>query len=120
MRIRRTIIAPLILTIGAIGSLVAAPAVAAMTSVAPAATRWQPAATRTSTTRDLARPVSGPPSITQSTAGRCFALSPLPSSHLVDCYRFLVTGAIRKRVRRHDWITGGRYRLIYWFRQFFP
>ena len=29
MRIRRTIIAPLILTIGAIGSLVAAPAVAA-------------------------------------------------------------------------------------------
>jgi hypothetical protein len=38
MRIRRTIIAPLILTIGAIGSLVAAPAVAAMTSIAPAAT----------------------------------------------------------------------------------
>ena len=38
MRIRRTIIAPLILTVGAIGSLVAAPAVAAMTSVAPAAT----------------------------------------------------------------------------------
>ena len=37
MRIRRTIIAPLILTIGAIGSLVAAPAVAAMTSAAPAA-----------------------------------------------------------------------------------
>jgi hypothetical protein len=38
MRIRRTIIAPVILTIGAIGSLVAAPAVAAMTSVAPTAT----------------------------------------------------------------------------------
>ena len=38
MRIRRTVIAPLILTIGAIGSLVAAPAVAAMTSVAPTAT----------------------------------------------------------------------------------
>jgi hypothetical protein len=38
MRIRRTIIAPLILTIGAIGSLVAAPAVAAINSVAPAAT----------------------------------------------------------------------------------
>jgi hypothetical protein len=37
MRIRRTIIAPVILTISAIGSLVAAPAVAAMTS-APAAT----------------------------------------------------------------------------------
>ena len=35
MRIRRTIIAPVILTISAIGSLVAAPAVAAMTS-APA------------------------------------------------------------------------------------
>ena len=34
MRIRRTI-APVILTIGALGSLVAAPAVAAMTSVAP-------------------------------------------------------------------------------------
>jgi hypothetical protein len=32
MRIRRTVIAPLILTIGTIGSLVAAPAVAAMTS----------------------------------------------------------------------------------------
>jgi hypothetical protein len=38
MRIRRTIIAPVILTIGAVASLVAAPAVAAMTSVAPAAT----------------------------------------------------------------------------------
>ena len=37
MRIRRTIIAPFILTIGAIGLLVAAPAVAALTSVAPAA-----------------------------------------------------------------------------------
>jgi hypothetical protein len=37
MRIRRTIIAPLILTIGAIGSLVAAPAVAAVTSAAPTA-----------------------------------------------------------------------------------
>ena len=37
MRIRRTIIAPVILTISAIGSLVAAPAVAAMTS-GPAAT----------------------------------------------------------------------------------
>ena len=35
MRIRRTIIAPLILTIGAIGSLVAAPAAIALTS-APA------------------------------------------------------------------------------------
>jgi hypothetical protein len=38
MRIRRTIIAPVILTIGAIGSLVAVPAVAALSSVAPAAT----------------------------------------------------------------------------------
>ncbi|HEY5397497.1 MAG TPA: hypothetical protein VIL16_19090 [Trebonia sp.] len=37
MRIRRTIIAPLILTIGAVGSLVAAPAVAAVASVAPTA-----------------------------------------------------------------------------------
>jgi hypothetical protein len=37
MRIRRTVIAPLILTIGAIGSLVAAPAVAAMASAAPTA-----------------------------------------------------------------------------------
>jgi hypothetical protein len=36
MRIRRTIIAPVILTIGAVGSLVAAPAVAALTSAAPA------------------------------------------------------------------------------------
>jgi hypothetical protein len=36
MRIRRTIIAPVILTIGALGSLVAAPAVAALTSSAPA------------------------------------------------------------------------------------
>ena len=36
MRIRRTIIAPVILTIGALGSLVAAPAVAALTSTAPA------------------------------------------------------------------------------------
>ncbi len=38
MRIRRNIIAPLILTIGAVGSLVAVPAVAALTAVAPAAT----------------------------------------------------------------------------------
>ena len=38
MRIRRTVIAPLILTIGAIGSLVAAPAVVAIASAAPAAT----------------------------------------------------------------------------------
>ena len=36
MRIRRNIIAPLILTIGAIGSLVAVPAVTALTAVAPA------------------------------------------------------------------------------------
>jgi hypothetical protein len=38
MRIRRNIIAPLILTIGAVGSLVAVPAVSALTAVAPAAT----------------------------------------------------------------------------------
>jgi hypothetical protein len=38
MRIRRTIIAPVILTIGALGSLAAVPAVAALTSTAPAAT----------------------------------------------------------------------------------
>jgi hypothetical protein len=36
MRIRRTVIAPLILTIGAIGSLVAAPAAIALNSAAPA------------------------------------------------------------------------------------
>jgi hypothetical protein len=38
MRIRRTLIAPVILTLGAVGSLVAVPAVAALSSVAPAAT----------------------------------------------------------------------------------
>jgi hypothetical protein len=38
MRIRRNIIAPLILTIGAVGSLVAVPAVSALTAVTPAAT----------------------------------------------------------------------------------
>jgi hypothetical protein len=38
MRIRRTVIAPLILTIGAIGSLVAAPAAIALTSSSAAAT----------------------------------------------------------------------------------
>jgi hypothetical protein len=38
MRIRRTIIAPVILTIGAVGSLVTVPAVVALTSAAPAAT----------------------------------------------------------------------------------
>ena len=38
MRIRRTIIAPLILTIGAVGSLVAVPAVTALTAVSPAVT----------------------------------------------------------------------------------
>jgi hypothetical protein len=38
MRIRRTIIAPVILTIGALGSMAAVPAVAALTSAAPAAT----------------------------------------------------------------------------------
>ena len=35
MRIRRNIIAPLILTIGAVGSLVAVPAVTALTAVDP-------------------------------------------------------------------------------------
>jgi hypothetical protein len=38
MRIRRNIIAPLIVTIGAVGSLVAVPAVSALTAVAPATT----------------------------------------------------------------------------------
>jgi len=38
MRIRRTIIAPVILTLGAVGSLAAVPAVAALSSVAPTAT----------------------------------------------------------------------------------
>ncbi len=38
MRIRRNIIAPLILTIGAVGSLVAVPAVSALTAVTPATT----------------------------------------------------------------------------------
>jgi hypothetical protein len=36
VRIRRNIIAPLILTIGAVGSLVAVPAVSALTAVTPA------------------------------------------------------------------------------------
>jgi hypothetical protein len=38
MRIRRNIIAPLILTIGAVGSLAAVPAVSALTAVTPAST----------------------------------------------------------------------------------
>ena len=38
MRIRRNVIAPLVLTIGAVGSLVAVPAVTALTAVTPAAT----------------------------------------------------------------------------------
>jgi hypothetical protein len=38
MRIRRTLIAPLILTIGAVGSLVAIPAVSALSAVTPAVT----------------------------------------------------------------------------------
>jgi len=41
MRIRRNIIAPLILTIGAVGSLVAVPAMTALTAV-PAATSAAP------------------------------------------------------------------------------
>jgi hypothetical protein len=36
MRIRRNIIAPLVLTVGAVGSLVALPAVSALTAVTPA------------------------------------------------------------------------------------
>jgi hypothetical protein len=36
MRIRRNVIAPLVLTIGAVGSLVAVPAVTALTAVTPA------------------------------------------------------------------------------------
>jgi hypothetical protein len=36
MRIRRNIIAPLILSVGAVGSLVAVPAVSALTAVTPA------------------------------------------------------------------------------------
>jgi hypothetical protein len=35
VRIRRNVIAPLVLTIGAVGSLVAVPAVTALTAVAP-------------------------------------------------------------------------------------
>jgi hypothetical protein len=38
MRIRRNIIAPLIVTVGAVGSLVAVPAISALTAVTPAAT----------------------------------------------------------------------------------
>ncbi len=38
MRIRRNIIAPLVLTIGAVGSLVAIPAVTALAAVTPATT----------------------------------------------------------------------------------
>jgi hypothetical protein len=38
MRIRRNIIAPLVLTIGAVGSFVVAPAVTALTAVAPSTT----------------------------------------------------------------------------------
>jgi hypothetical protein len=38
MRIRRNIIAPLVLTVGAVGSLVAVPALATLTAVAPATT----------------------------------------------------------------------------------
>ncbi len=38
MRIRRNIIAPLVVTIGAVGSLVAVPAVSALTAVSPATT----------------------------------------------------------------------------------
>jgi hypothetical protein len=38
MRIRRNVIAPLVLTIGAVGSLVAAPALTALAATAPAAT----------------------------------------------------------------------------------
>jgi hypothetical protein len=37
MRIRRNVIAPLILTIGAVGSFVAVPALTALTAVAPSA-----------------------------------------------------------------------------------
>jgi hypothetical protein len=36
MRIRRNIIAPLILTVGAVGSLVAVPAITVLTAVSPA------------------------------------------------------------------------------------
>jgi hypothetical protein len=36
MRIRRNVIAPLVLTIGAVGSLVAVPALTALSAVAPA------------------------------------------------------------------------------------
>jgi hypothetical protein len=38
MRIRRNIIAPLVLTISAVGSLAAVPALSALTAVTPAAT----------------------------------------------------------------------------------
>jgi hypothetical protein len=42
VRIRRNIIAPLILTLGAVGSLAAIPAVTALTAVAPAAVSAAP------------------------------------------------------------------------------
>ena len=79
MRIRRNIIAPLILTIGAVGSLVAVPAVTALTAVAPPPPRRPGAPPRTlsATTGEIKRPASRPPSIPQSAAG-CW-LSPCNS-----------------------------------------
>ena len=63
MRIRRNIIAPLILTIGAVGSLVAIPAVSALSAVTPATTVVASATvsqTASSTWGEIRNPASRP------------------------------------------------------------
>ena len=79
MRIRRNIIAPLILTIGAVGSFVAVPVVSALTAV-PRCRRSRGgqclARHRSSCTDEIKSPASRPPSIPPSrlrAAGFCRA-----------------------------------------------
>jgi hypothetical protein len=63
-------------------------------------------------TGEVARPVGGPSSIPESTAGHLLLFCTM--SHLVCWHRF------RNHVRSDDLITRGIYRPFHWFQQFFP
>ncbi len=79
MRIRRNILAPAILTVGTIGSLVAGPVLALTTAAAPAASAVAVSATPNTscyTTGKLGARATARRRFPQSAAGRLFLASP--------------------------------------------
>ncbi len=74
MRIRRNILAPAILTVGTIGSLVAGPVLALTTAAAPASAAVAVSATPTlsSCTGEIVRGQTARRRLPQSAAGRLF------------------------------------------------